>query len=162
MEDRWKMQHEYRIKCDNNYKDEKHNITGIVCHVGVGYVDIQLSNTNVQRVLVSKIKDFKKFDGNCVNDCFNNVADCSCSNYRKSSDSCSCHNSPKSQCNKCRHHYHNCRCAQKQLKKSKIKDFVIPFCDDRLQLRLSGLTDTISYDLLRVLGCKVRLEIDCD
>lgn len=37
----------------------------------------------------------------------------------------------------------------------------IPLCDDRLRLRLAGLTGNIAFQLFRLKGCKLEIEMDC-
>ncbi|WP_299092200.1 hypothetical protein [uncultured Metabacillus sp.] len=38
-------------------------------------------------------------------------------------------------------------------------DHPIPFCDDRFELRLAGLTDDLNFQLLKHKGCKVRFDL---
>ncbi len=52
--------------------------------------------------------------------------------------------------------HHNDRCGHRF---TCFRDHVIPFCDDRIELRLAGLTDDLNFQLLKHKGCKVRLDI---
>jgi hypothetical protein len=54
-----------------------------------------------------------------------------------------------------RHNEENCR----QCKYTCFCDFPIPFCDDRIELRLAGLHDDLNFQLLQHKGCKVKLDI---
>lgn len=37
----------------------------------------------------------------------------------------------------------------------------IPVCDDRIRLRLAGLTGNLNYQLFRQKGCRVQIEFEC-
>lgn len=39
-------------------------------------------------------------------------------------------------------------------------DHPIPFCDDRIELRLAGLTDDINFKLLQHKGCRVKIGVN--
>lgn len=42
-----------------------------------------------------------------------------------------------------------------------IKNVPIPDCDDRIQLRLAGLTGKLTFQLFRMKGCELEIEIVC-
>jgi len=42
-----------------------------------------------------------------------------------------------------------------------FKCFPVPICDDRIQLRLAGLTGNLTFQLFRLKGCELEIEIDC-
>jgi hypothetical protein len=56
----------------------------------------------------------------------------------------------------CHDHHHNDCCQQRF---TCFCDHVIPFCDDRIELRLAGLIDDLNFQLLQHKGCKVKLDL---
>ncbi|MFD1735422.1 hypothetical protein ACFSCX_02495 [Bacillus salitolerans] len=60
-------------------------------------------------------------------------------------------------CEKCGPlHHHDNDCLPKF---TCFCDFAIPFCDDRIELRLAGLDDGVNLELFRHRGCRVKLEL---
>lgn len=98
--------------------------------------------------------------------CINSFQDSRCSNCGGHHEECHCglnnrerfiHSYLDKHCSHCRKYHRDCRCG-KQF--NRIKDPVIPYCDDRIQLRLAGLTDSFQYKLFKHKGCRVVLELD--
>ncbi|QVY62464.1 hypothetical protein [Cytobacillus gottheilii] len=98
-------------------------------------------------------RDYDRHDGHCTH-CGRHQQDCHCGMgaREKFIDSYL-----DSHCAHCRRDHDNCHCG-KQF--HRIKDPVIPYCDDRIHLRLAGLTDSFQYKLFKHKGCKVVLELD--
>lgn len=171
----------YRTK---SHKKEGKGITqeGIVFRVGVGYVDLLQNDHTITKILTNRIKNITWVDRNCNYECFHGLnlecnrrnhhlhcskcqhqhRDCQCHDHENycsqchhHHDSCSCHDH-RSDCSTCHRPHRDCRCHHKEVR---IHDHVIPFCDERIQLRLAGLTDNLNFKLFRHLGCKVVLEL---
>ncbi|MGO4886397.1 hypothetical protein ACJ2A9_01450 [Anaerobacillus sp. MEB173] len=120
-------------------------LSGIISHIGVNHIDLVRDNQTTIRVLTDRISKVKWIDRNCRNKCVDGVnLDCDCNERHTLT------------CSHCHHHFNDCRC---RLKFNRIHDHVIPFCDDRIHLRLAGLTDSINFKLFRHQGCKVILEL---
>lgn len=106
------------------------NLEGIICHVGTDFVDVLQDDQTIVTVLTDRIKNIKWADPDCEPCCSLNLRDCRCDN----------------------HHDHCC-----ETHVIWVRDNVVPFCDDRLQLRLAGLTDSVNFELFSHKGCRVIL-----
>ncbi|RBW70814.1 hypothetical protein [Bacillus taeanensis] len=126
------------------------NIVGVIGNVGVDFVDLIKDDHTVVTILTERIKKIKWIDNNCRRFCSRcRGFDCSCFD---------CHDDCRKGCRKV------CRCEEKKDHHSKKRctcffDHVIPFCDERIELRLAGLTDSVNFELFRHIGCKVKLEL---
>ncbi|MED4017965.1 hypothetical protein [Sutcliffiella cohnii] len=171
-----------RVKTDSHkrQKGKEVIVEGIVCHVGIDFVDILLDDDHTVTLLTEYIKQVEWNDKHVrnVNKC-KHSGDCRCiifeslkdrHNNKRNNKTCfTCNNSPcncninknsrkmehknrereskeKNNCPECHskincHPKYTCYC-----------DYPIPFCDDRIELRLAGLTHNVNFELLQKKG----------
>ncbi len=125
-------------------------IKGKICNSGTDFVDILRDDYTVVTVLRESIRKIKWIDPDC-NPCTCDTCcdDCDCDTC---CDDCDCD--------------HDCCCDDHHLGRHHggccdvvcLHDFSIPRCDDRIQLRLAGLTGDLNFQFFRKRGCEVIIE----
>ena len=149
----WNCKHIMVQPVQKEYRSKKHEKErgglrqgGMIYHVGVGYVELLQQDLSIIKVLTDKIAKIIWVDQTCTQTCFEGLPlDCKCRD--KHHQNCSdCHP----------HHHKDWPCNHKV---NSIHEHVLPLCDDRIYLRLAGLTDSINFKLFRHKGCKVVLEL---
>lgn len=141
---------EVRMKLINDL-DTLH-LEGIICNVGIDFVEVLQNDQTIVTVLTDRIKNIKWADPDCEPSCSLNHRDGRCDNHY---DQCShCHDHHV-HCPHCDGQHDHCCDTHVIL----VRDHVVPFCDDRLQLRLAGLTDSVNFELFSHKGCRVILDV---
>ncbi|PLT34074.1 hypothetical protein [Bacillus sp. V5-8f] len=132
-------------------------INGVICHAGIGFVNILKDDQTVVTIMTERINSITWEDPGCQpgGDChkmdsrhinhFQNIDGQKFSHAHACHDLCPC----------CGRQHNDCRHPDFIY----IRDQVIPFCDDRIQLRLAGLTDSVNFELLSHKGCRVFLDV---
>ncbi|MEW9110504.1 MAG: hypothetical protein AB2374_14220 [Cytobacillus gottheilii] len=165
-----------RFPINRNKSKHFYKESGIIHQIGTDYVDLLQRDHTVVRVLTRHVKKIKWVDHHCRNKCLDHVDfekacrgrddHLSCFVCSQHHGECHCdvssrkrfiHSYLDKHCSHCQKHHRDCRCG-KQF--NTIKDPVIPYCDERIQLRLAGLTDSFLYKLFKHKGCRVVLELD--
>ncbi|WP_100372903.1 hypothetical protein [Bacillus sp. FJAT-45037] len=150
----WKNNHiilqgQQEYKLTKRDKERKSAVTevGIVYKVGVGFVELLQNDNTILKVLTDHISNIKVVDRDGRNKALDDLTlDCK-RRYNQNPSSTHCKRSPDD----CRYEQVTC-----------IQDHVIPFCDERIQLRLAGLTNSINFKLFNRIGCKVILKLNGD
>lgn len=148
---------EVRMKLINDL--DTLNLEGIICNVGTDFVDVLQDDQTIVTVLTDRIMNIKWADPDCEPCCSLNHTDCRCDNHH---DHCShCHDHHV-HCPHCDGHHEHCDCHHNRCCETPViwvRDNVVPFCDDRIQLRLAGLTDSVNFELFSHKGCRVILGV---
>ncbi len=130
---------------NNNHQPSSKKVEGILCNVGTDYVDVKLENQTVVTVLRNHIRKIKWPDRKC-NPCCNEHS-------FKCGHSCNCGHS----CGYSHHFSHGGNSHH-----GTSGHTVIPACHKRVSLRLAGLTNHLTYNLFKQIGCKVIIECSSD
>ncbi|MEC1613426.1 hypothetical protein P9E05_10275 [Bacillus mojavensis] len=135
-------------------------LKGVLCNVGTDFVDILLTDNTVMTILRSQIKKINWCDSECSPCPVCQHSDCICEYHHDCQDDvhhdedCSSHR--EHDCP--RNSHHHCTCMD-YLHHQPIRNHGIPLCDDRVQLRLAGLTANFNFQLFRFKGCLVEIEL---
>ncbi|PJZ00013.1 hypothetical protein CPT06_13810 [Bacillus vallismortis] len=120
-------------------------LKGVLCNVGTDFVDILLTDSTVMTILRSQIKKINWCDSECNPCSICQHSDCICEHRHDCQD------------DDCCSHYH-CTCMD-FFQHQPIRNHGILLCDDRVQLRLAGLTANFNFQLFRFKGCLVEIEL---
>jgi hypothetical protein len=136
------------------------HIEGKIHQVGIDYVNLLLDNNELVTILTNRVSKIVWLDPDCTGICRKcHHHTCRCVDFNREHDDFEI----DEHCEECGddhehdddHDHDDCfpKCTC-------YCDFAIPFCDDKFELRLAGLTYGVNWELFRHIGCRVKLEIN--
>jgi len=155
---------------NDNLESRRKKVEGAIYQVGLDFVDILQENQQTTTVLTDRISTINWLDHTCNESCSKSNSrhrQCRCVEFKEHRSSYHIKSKHKSHDKSTMHDNHCPTCRQHHSKQEDcceprfvcVCDYVIPFCDDRIELRLAGLTDGLNFNLFRHIGCKVILDL---